>query len=443
MSVSQLRFNSSSPVAPDHFGFSDRTRRTVDQPIGFLIAMALTNPGLISLAAGLVDYETLPSPECRELVQQLLTDDSTGRSRLQFGTTLGLPGLRQQLLQHLATLDGQNLEQFGATADQIIITTGSQQLLALLTDVLVNPGDIVLTGWPSYFVYTGVLLTAGALVRGIDTDDEGIIPARLQATLQAIQDSGQLSRVKIVYAQSYHDNPTGLTLAVERRPQVVEIVKRFSRYAGHRILLMEDAAYRELTFAGDPPPSIRSFDTDHQHVALLQTFSKPFAPGVKVGYGLLPRELVEPVRLQKDNLDFGTANLNQHLLLRAMQSGLYDRHVAMLRARYRDKAAYMLAALDEHLGDFPAGEAHWTHPRGGLYVWLTLPAGIDTGRSGALFERCVREGVLYVPGAYCYGSDSTRHIPTNTLRLSFGTATLEHIREGIRRLSVAIRGCLT
>src|SRR4051812_48002815 len=107
---------------PDAFGFSDRTRRTIDQPIGFLIAKALANPHLISLAAGLVDYETLPSPECRELVQELLTDDAVGRSRLQYGTTLGLPALREALLHHLAKLDGQTVEQFGASADQIVIT---------------------------------------------------------------------------------------------------------------------------------------------------------------------------------------------------------------------------------------------------------------------------------------------------------------------------------
>src|SRR5258706_15074561 len=135
------------------FPLSDRAIRTADQPIGFLITKALANPGIISLAAGLVDYETLPSPECRELMRELLTDDAIGRARLQYGTTLGLPALRLQLLEHLAPLDGQTVEEFGTTADQIGVTNGSQQLLALLTDALVNPGDIVITAWPSYFVY--------------------------------------------------------------------------------------------------------------------------------------------------------------------------------------------------------------------------------------------------------------------------------------------------
>lgn len=423
------------------FVLSTRAGRTADQPIGFLIATAFANPHIISLAAGLVDYETLPSPETRELMTELLTDDAVGRARLNYGTTLGLPGLRAALLQHFAKLDGQTVGEFGASAEQIVITNGSQQLLALLTEALVDPGDIVITGWPSYFVYTGVLMTAGAEVRCVDMDEDGMVPEKLEKLLADIQSAGQLHRVKIVYIVDYHDNPTGTTLSEARRPAILRIVQKYS--ANHRILLLEDAAYRELTFEGEPPRSIRRYESNaeagsHQ-VALLQTFSKPFAPGFKVGYGLLPRELVEKVGLLKDNLDFGTANMSQHLVFRAMTSGLYDRHVQVLRRRYHEKAKCMLTALNQHLGDFCAGETHWTQPHGGLYVWLTLPEYIDTTRTGPLFEQAIREGVLYVPGSYCYGPDPVRRIPRNTIRLSFGTATLEHIPQGIERLAKAIR----
>lgn len=401
----------------------------------------MSNPGIISLAAGLVDYETLPSAETRELVASLLTDDAVGRARLNYGTTLGLPALRQELIHHLARLDGQTPEQFGASADQVVVSNGSQQLLALLTDALVDPGDIVITAWPSYFVYTGVLVTAGAEVRCVDCDEKGMIPEKLDALLGQIEKEGKLGRVKIVYVVDYHDNPMAVTLSEDRRPKLLEVVRRYSK--SHRILLLEDAAYRELTFEGEPPKSIRYYDPQLRHVALLQTFSKPFAPGFKVGYGLLPRDLVDKISLMKDNLDFGTANLNQHVMLRAMTSGLYDRHAAMLRRRYHEKAAAMLESLEEHLGDFAPGELHWTHPRGGLYVWLTLPKGFDTARTSPLFARCVKEGVIYVPGAYCFGPDPTRTVPKNTMRLSFGTATIEHVREGVKRLSNAIRTSLS
>src|SRR5438477_8780314 len=137
---------------------------------------------------------------------ELLTDDPLGRSRLNYGTTLGLPALRQTLLHHLAQLDGQTIQDFHANPDQIVVSNGSQQLLALLTDALVNPGDIVITAWPSYFVYTGVLMTAGADVRCVDIDDAGIIPEKLDALLLQLQQANQLHKVKIVYVVSYHDN---------------------------------------------------------------------------------------------------------------------------------------------------------------------------------------------------------------------------------------------
>src|SRR5438874_1389500 len=186
------------------FSLAQRATRTIDQPIGFLIHTALSNPGIISLAAGLVDYETLPSVECRQLLYGLLTENVIGQPWLNYGTTLGLPELRQRLLHHLAQLDGQTVEEFGATADQIVVSNGSQQLLALLTDALVNPGDIVITAWPSYFVYTGVLVTAGADVRCVDMDEDGVRPEALEELLRGIEREGKLERVKIVYVVDYH-----------------------------------------------------------------------------------------------------------------------------------------------------------------------------------------------------------------------------------------------
>jgi len=420
-----------------HFRFSQRAARTTEQPIGYLMAAALEQPGLISLAAGLVDYPTLPSDEARALFDELLAPGPDAKAAMQYGTTEGFAALRHAILDHLAALDGLTPEQLNASADDLVITTGSQQLLCLLTDVLVDPGDIVITEWPSYFVYTGVLRTAGATVRCVDMDDQGMRPDDLERVLADIAHRGELTKVKIVYVCDYHQNPTGLTLSRERRPAILDIVRRYS--AEHRILLIEDAAYRELTFAGPQLPSIRTFDTTNEYVALLQTFSKPFAPGLKTGYGLLPRDLVEPVALLKGNHDFGSANLSQHLLLRAMRQGIYQRHVRLLCGHYGTKAAAMTDALRDTLGDYHPGQTRWTMPAGGLYVWLTLPEGTDTGRSGALFSRAIAEGVLYVPGEYCYNADPTRRAPTNQMRLSFGTARLDEIREGIARLARAVK----
>ncbi len=419
------------------FPFSARARRTRRQPISGLMAQAVQNPDVISLAAGLVDYATLPASEATALSREMFGDDrAAARAALQYGTTEGLLPLREALLAHLADLDGLDAADTGATPDDLVVATGSQQLLFILGDVLVDPGDIVVTSWPSYFVYTGTLEALGAQVRCVDMDADGMVPEALQRLLADLEAEGALERVKIVYLVSYHQNPTGITLAGDRRGRIVEIVRRFSRT--HRILIIEDAAYRELTFEGRPPPSMKRFDTDNAHVAVLATFSKTFSPGLKVGYGLLPTDLVEPVVLQKGNHDFGSANVCQHLLLRAMATGAYARHVERLRGRYAEKRDAMLQALQDHLGDL-APPVHWTRPAGGLYVFLTLPERLQTHARSPLFARALEEGVLYVPGEYCYAADPARETPQNTLRLSYGVCETDAIREGVAALARAVR----
>ena len=425
------------PTTSTAFQLSQRARRTGSSPISHLMAEAIYNPGVISLAAGFVDGHTLPAAETAQLMERVLSDTAQGRLPRQYDTTKGRADLRRLLVDHLAALDGVSPAELDASPDDVVITNGSQQLLFILTDILVDPGDIVICGWPSYFVYTGALATFGAQVRGVAMDADGMIPEALDETLAHLARSGDLPRVKIVYIVDYHQNPTGITLSEARRPRILEIVQRYS--AQHRILLMEDAAYRELTFEGEPPPSIKRFDEGNETVALLQTFSKPFAPGVRTGYGLLPRDLVDPVVLQKGNHDFGSSHLNQHLVKAAMESGLYAEHVKSLCAAYATKRDALLAALDRHLGDFEPDATHWTRPTGGMYVWLTLPDRFDTGRDGPLFSAAVAEGVLYVPGAFCYGPDPTRDVPTNQMRVSFGLATAEQIEEGVARLARAIR----
>ena len=426
------------------FRLSQKAARTTEQPISYLMAQAVSNPNLVSLAAGLVDYDTLPTGEARELLDEILDNERHGRIALQYGTTHGLLPLRERLLQHLCALDNVTPEQLNASADDIVLSTGSQQLLFILTDLLVDPGDIVITEWPSYFVYTGTLESAGATVRCVDIDEHGMIPAKLEELLAELSDTGQLHRVKMVYTVDYHQNPTGITLSADRRPRILDIVRRYSNdpTSAGRILLLEDSAYRELTYEGTAPPSIRKFDEEGHYVALLQTFSKPFSPGVKTGYALLPGDLVEPVLHQKGNHDFGSANICQHLLLEAMKRGVYERHLRQLCAGYAVKRDAMLAALEEEMGSMKASGTHWTHPTGGLYVYLTLPPNMHTGRSGDLFKHALKEGVIYVPGGYCYGPDSTRQIPQNTMRLSFGVSTVEQIQEGIRRLAKAIRAAM-
>lgn len=423
---------------PLPLGLSRAARFAHDQPISGLIHIAFNTPGIISLAAGLVDYDSLPLSEVGPLTQEILGSNEAARAALQYGTTEGFDAFRETLFGHLQTLEaraGGTLPE-GCSAKDIVVTTGSQQLLHTITEVLVDEGDIVVVGWPSYFVYTSALTSFGATVRSVDLDEDGMDPAKLDRLLDGLEAVGQLRKVKAVYVVDYHQNPTGITLSAERRPQLLDVVRKYSERAGQRIVLIEDAAYRELTFDGNAPRSIKSYDTDNRHVALCQTFSKPFAPGLKTGYGLLPEGLTAPVAVSKGGRDFGSSNLCHHVLHRAMVSGVFEKHAEGVRAAYAKKLAATHAALQEHLGDTPG--VSWSRANGGMYVWLTLPESIDTAMGGALFNRAVEEGVLYVPGVFCYPTDPTRTPPKNTIRLAVGVPTVEQIHEGVARLARAI-----
>ena len=239
----------------------------------------------------------------------------------------------------------------------------------------------------------------------------------------------------MIYLVSWFENPSGVSLSAERRKQVVEIAKRWSKQ--QRILILEDAAYRELRYEGEETPSIWSFDESRQQVILAQTFSKSFSPGVRVGYGVVPRDLVEPLLDIRGNLDFGAASLPQQILADALHTGSFRQHVESIRKSYRIKRDAMLSAVDEFFSDISG--VSWHQPQGGLYVWMTLPDQIETGYQSALFQQVTRgEGVMYVPGEICYpvGSDVTRR---TQMRLSYGVETPTKIREGMRRLAEGVK----
>ncbi len=417
---------------------SRKAQRTQEQPISYLIQAVIENPALINLAAGLVDDATLPVEATRHIAETVLGDTTRGRLALQYDNTAGMRGLREAVLGHLEALEGKSAEQLSLTVDEVLISTGSQQSLYLIADTLLDPGDIVITANPSYFVFTGALESLGAKVMAVPMDEDGMLVEQVQSVLQQLDHDGQLHRVKFVYCTSYFQNPTGLTLSLERRQRLLEIVRNFSR--DHRILILEDAAYRELRYDGDALPSIKSFDPDNRYTVLTQTFSKPFAPGIKTGYTFMPSDLMEAVLRQKGNHDFGSANLCQHIALEAMTSGSYPQQVQRLCDGYRRKRDLMLDALNRHMPQAPG--IHWTHPHGGLYVWVTLPESIDTSRGSPLLEARLANGVIYVPGAYCFHPDAENRIPTNHLRLSFGQIDADRIEPGIERLAAAVRGQL-
>ncbi len=417
---------------------SAASRHAFDSPISDLMTLALQRPDVISLAAGFVDPATLPVAPVRDALSRILADNKEGRRSLQYGTTRGDHLLRHRLLDRLVSEGEVPASQAADLDPRLIVTTGSQQLLFLLCEALLDPGDIVLVESPTYFVFLGVLRRFDARVIGIPTDEGGLHIDALESTLDDLEAGGLLDRVKFLYTITEHSNPTGLSLAPDRRKALVDVARRYSRR--HRLLILEDSAYRGLTFEGTDAPSVWSHDPDGSHVVHCRTFSKTFSPGIKVGWGILPNELVDPIHNIKESHDFGTAHFNQQLLESVLRTDAYDRHVAHICASYRRKRDAMLTALEQHMRPLE-GAVSWTQPSGGLYVWLTVPEGIDMGPEGPIFNRCLDEGVLYVPGALAYPAEPTAP-PSNHARLSYGVAGPEGIEEGIRRLSVALTGCL-
>lgn len=409
---------------------SAKAERATEQPISYFMKQALENPDLISLAAGLVDQESLPVAEAREALGAIMARPESAKAALQYGTTEGLPSLRERVWQHVACLDGKSSASYGLDASDVVITTGSQQLLYLLNEVLFDPGDIVVTEAPSYFVHHSVLTSHGVRVVPVPMDDDGMRTDALEALLERLAKSGDLKRLKLIYTCDYYQNPSGLTLSLQRRRELLELVERFSRE--HRILILEDAAYRELGFEPRGLPSIKSFDDSNRHVIYAGTFSKPCAPGLKTGYALLPRDLVAPLLRVKGGHDFGSNNFAQCLIDQMMANGAYDRHVAELREVYRGKCDAILAALEEEFGDWPG--ASWTRPEGGMFVWLTLPEGTDATE---LLARSVKEArVAFVPGNAFFADGTGR----NTLRMSFTLADDRAVNEGVPRLARLLQG---
>jgi 2-aminoadipate transaminase len=393
---------------------------------------ALARPELISLAAGFVDQQTLPLEATQAAIEHMFVDQQRGQAALQYTTTMGDAVLRELLLERLQSADGAVLSDHDLSVDRVVLTAGSNELLYLLGEILLDESDIVLCPAPSYFVYLGGLANLGARSCGVAVDDHGLIPEALEETLQRLEQSGDLPRVKAIYVCTYYDNPSSLTLAADRRPRIVETARRYSRHG--TIYVIEDAVYRDLRYFGPDIPSLLAADADGTTVIHTSSFSKSFSPGLRVGWGILPTALVEPFCNQKGNIDFGSPHFTQQVMAAVLQLGLFDEHLDMLRNSYRHKLEAMLAAIQQHFR--PLSHVRWLPAEGGLYVWMQVE-GVDTGSAGLLFHKALDKGVLYVPGIHCYPleGEPARH---DMIRLSFGVQPAGRIREGIASLALAI-----
>lgn len=399
---------------------------------------ALETPGLLSLAAGFTDNATLPVPAVGEAFAALAAE-ANGAEFLQYGTNAGRPGLRAALAARVLAQDARGAvpepAAVAARAAQTFVTNGSQQALYLAVQTLCEPGDIVLVDRPSYFVFLELLGGLGVEARSLPVDAEGRLDAAAMATLlRRMRDSGERSRLKAVYFVSWFSNPSGRTLdAVEKRTLAEAL-----RAEDCVVPVMEDAAYRELGF--DPaaafvqPGVLGDPAWDGFPRLYTSTLTKPFATGLKVGYGMCDSDSWRAAMLHvKGHHDFGTGNFAQALLERALASGAYEAQLAVLRRTYREKRDALDAAL--RTGGLADLGWRWRTPEGGLYLWLEGPAALDTGGESEFCRSCLDEGVLYVPGALCHGD----HPPRNTVRLSYGVLAPAALAEAGARFCRAAR----
>jgi 2-aminoadipate transaminase len=394
--------------------------------------LTLDRPKLISLAAGFTDSESLPVAEAAEILHDVLKPGKRAQAALQYGSTAGDPRLRERTLKRIEKLDGGRT---GYSTDDVIITHGSQQLLYILTEALCDPGDIVLVEDPTYFVYLGILQSHGIRARGVRLTPAGLDVDDLQRVIEDLKRKGELGRVKMLYQVTYFQNPTGWTSQFEHKAAALELLRKYERYAGHPIYLLEDAAYRELRFSGGDVASALAAPKFRDRVLYAGTYSKPFATGARVGFGILPKPVRTAALRIKGNHDFGTANLLQQLLLRALETCKYESHLVEIQRRYKRKAQLMTAAVEAH---FPS-RVDWVRPNGGLYVWATAPRGTSAGVKSKLFRCALERNVLYVPGELCYADDPGRRKPNRDMRISFGGAADADIPVGIARLGSILR----
>jgi 2-aminoadipate transaminase len=372
--------------------------------------LAGSPPGVLAMTGGFPNPATFPTDELEEIATRLVREDAA--VALQYTPCGGIPSVREYLIERQEQLQGRRPERA-----ELIVTSGGMECIALMCQALIDPGDAIAVEAPSYLGALMAFAGAEADVVAIAMDDDGLrvdaLAERLAAGL----------RPKFLYTIPEYQNPTGRTLSLERRRELVEVCRR------HGVLIFEDVAYRELPFHGTSLPSLWSMAPE----VVLQagTFSKSFFPGVRLGWATGPAEVVAELSAAKQNTDQCAGGLGQRLLEEYGRAGGFERHLPAARALYASRWAALSAALTHHMPD----EVGWTEPTGGFLTWLTLPEQLDTL---AMRPAATAAGVAYVPGPPFHVGDDGR----NTMRLSFSHLTETELETAVERLAAVVRGAM-
>ena len=395
------------------YRYAQRTQRMSSSAIRELLKMTEL-PGIISFGGGLPAPEVFPVEQLAEATARVLRDHPA--TALQYGTTEGYLPLREMIVRHTARYG------LDITPDNILITSGSQQALDLLGKVFINRGDRIVVEAPTYMGALQAWNAYGAEYVPVASDGDGMNTDSLDEALR--------SGPKFIYVLPNFQNPTGVTLALERRRKLIELADRYG------VPVIEDDPYGQLRFEGDHLPALvvldgrgpRNGDFCYRgNIIYLSTFSKILAPGLRLAWVVAPPEVIRKLVQAKQGADLHTATFNQVIAHEVARGGFLYEHVHLIRRVYRERRDAMLAAMEEH---FPPG-VHWTRPQGGLFLWGTLPEQLD---SGAVLHEAIKRKVAFVPGAPFYPCGGGE----NTMRLNFSYSTPEIIRDGIARLGHVI-----
>ncbi|GJI99767.1 aminotransferase [Duganella rhizosphaerae] len=386
---------------PIQWRFSERADQLQSSFIREILKIT-QQPEIISFAGGLPSPLTFPIDEMKAAFDKVLSEN--GKVALQYGPTDGYLPLRQWIADSLST-NGAKI-----VPEQVLMTSGSQQALDLLGKVLIDEGSRVLVETPSYLGALQAFSVYRPEFKSVATDEHGLVPSSLDAVAQG---------ARLLYALPNFQNPTGRTLSVERRLELVETCAR------HGLPLIEDDPYGALSYKGDPLPKMVAMNPDG--VIYMGSFSKVLTPGIRLGYVVAPLPLVRRLELAKQAADLHTSQLTQMVVHEVIKDGFLGRHIPKIRTLYGDQCQVMLDAMAQH---FPAG-VEWTKPEGGMFIWVTLPKHIDAMK---LLDEAIAQKVAFVPGSPFYANEPE----TNTLRLSFVTVAPDRIRTGIEILGKLI-----
>ena len=356
----------------------------------------IARPGMISFAGGNPALSALPDQVVAEIAADVLSRD--GKAILQYGATEGYAPFLESLKQYAK-------EQLGCDIPAVLPVTGSTQAMDLLCKALINPGDVILVENPSFLGNLQCMKLYQATLVPVESDDEGIIVDRLEEAILRY-------KPKMLYTIPTFQNPTGKTLAADRRAPIAALAAKYG------MVVAEDDPYRDLRYAGTPCPSIKSFDKEGW-VVFLGSFSKIISPVLRVGFIAGDPRILRKCTIGKQSSDVHTANLNQAIVDQFLRRNLLPDHIASICQSYKAQ----LDAMLEDLATFPGG-TRYTRPEGGLFIWVELPSGID---AQALLEKAVARHVAYVPGTHFFADGGHE----NTLRLNFSNSTIEQIRTGM------------